>query len=296
MNTSKRKPFISFVLSILTPGLGQVYNAQLKKGIIIYSGFILLEFLIIPVFKLQLSFNGMMFWMAASFTIYIYAIVDSIFYTMQKKDNIIFPYNKWLIYLLVIIFNMSIHYIFSRSEYWGVKAYSIPTTAMEPTLLLDDYIIADLKCYNDRNPNPGDLIIFQYPLDPELDYIKRCVAVGGQTVEIIEKVVYINGERFPDSSYVKFIDPRIFGKEEGRYSFKTYNNLGSRDNFGPFLVPEGHYFVMGDNRDNSADSRDWGAVPGKNLKGQVLFVYFSLDKSASLLSKIRTNRIGLYLK
>jgi signal peptidase I len=291
------KPLISFILSILVPGLGQVYNSQLKKGIIIYSSFLFLEFIIIPVFRLQFTFSGIMLCLVLFISIYIYAIADSIYFSIVSNKQKIFSYNKWFIYLLAIIFNISIHTIFELSDYWGVEPYSIPTSAMEPTLLHGDYIIADLTAYDSKTPEPGDIIIFQYPLNPELDYIKRCIAVGGQTLEIIDKKVFVNGVRFADSSFVKFIDRRILTKEEGNKFFKTYNNLGSRDNFGPILIPEGHYFVMGDSRDNSADSRVWGFVPEQNLKGKALFIYFSWDKSAQSFSKkIRSKRMGLNFK
>jgi signal peptidase I len=138
-----------------------------------------------------------------------------------------------------------------------VQAFKIPSPSMVPTLLVGDHILvnkflfgfrvpfADGKIMAIREPERGDVIVFRYPRDRKLDFIKRCVAVGGETVEVREKQVFINGEAV-DFEQAVFLD-------EGSL-------LTGRDTFGPVTVPEGKVFVMGDNRDNSNDSRFWGYV------------------------------------
>lgn len=187
-----------------------------------------------------------------------------------------------------------------------VQAYHIPSGSMENTLLEGDYVLGDKLTFGTqipdrlpilnyklpsfrmpgfRNPQPGDLLIFEFPEDPSRDFIKRCIAVEGQTVEIKDKVVYVDGSPFEDPDGVKFADRQSRPK---RYS--------ARDNYGPYTVPPGHVFVMGDNRDNSYDSRFWGPVSLDKVKAHPLLIYFSWDSHVplwNLVSKVRWGRLGL---
>ncbi|RMG67326.1 MAG: signal peptidase I [Calditrichaeota bacterium] len=202
-----------------------------------------------------------------------------------------------------------------------IAAYKIPTSSMEDTLLVGDFLLVNKFVYGAATPSwigipftkigvnipwvrlpaitepkPYDVVVFKYPLDPSMDYIKRCIAVGGQTVLIKNKVVYVDGKRFPDPPHLKFADP--FGRS--RYGYTLFRpGLGDRDNFGPLKVPEGHYFMMGDNRDYSSDSRQWGFVPEQNLVGKPLIVYLSWDSRTpdlGLWQKIRWNRLALVVR
>jgi signal peptidase I len=165
-----------------------------------------------------------------------------------------------------------------------IQAFRIPTGSMEDTLLVGDFLFVNKMVYGSeidigfggnrllyyrfpaiRDPKPGDVIVFRYPDDPSRDFIKRCVAVAGQTVEIRDKVLYVDG-RAREEPYVVHKDPRVLPREMNR-----------RDNFGPYVVPQGHLFMMGDNRDNSHDSRFWGALPRNLVKGQAMFLYWSWD-------------------
>ena len=157
-----------------------------------------------------------------------------------------------------------------------VQAFKIPSPSMVPTLLVGDHILvnkflfgfrvpfAEGKIIAIREPERGDVIVFRYPRDRKLDFIKRCVAVGGETVEVREKQVFINGEAVEFEQAV-FLD-------EGSL-------LTGRDTFGPVTVPEGKVFVMGDNRDNSNDSRFWGYVDLKDVKGKAMVIYWSWNKA-----------------
>ncbi|MFC1528970.1 signal peptidase I, partial [Candidatus Latescibacterota bacterium] len=134
-----------------------------------------------------------------------------------------------------------------------------------------------------RDPEPGDVIVFKYPIDPSKDFIKRCIAVGGQTVEIRDKKVYVDGEYKDLPEHVKFVVENILPLQ-----------LGPRDNLGPLVVPEGHMFMMGDNRDNSNDSRFWGFVPYENIKGKAVIIWWSWNKEVplyDLVHKVRWGRI-----
>ncbi len=145
-----------------------------------------------------------------------------------------------------------------------VQAFRIPSCSMEDTLLVGDFVLSEKVTYRFRPPRRGELVVFKYPLNPEKAFIKRCVAVAGDTVVIRDKVLYVNGVPFPDPPGTKYTDPRVLS---AIYS--------TRDNFGPVVVPPGHIFVIGDNRDNSNDSRFWGALPLEDVVARPLFIYFS---------------------
>ena len=164
------------------------------------------------------------------------------------------------------------------------QAYQIPSGSMERTLLVGDYIYINKMLYGPeidlgvgghqfihhrfpgfRKPEPGDIIVFKYPVDMRKDFIKRCVAVEGQTVAVRNKVLYVDGKK-QNEPYVMHEDDRVIARE-----------LSPRDNFGPITVPKGKLFMMGDNRDNSLDSRFWGPLPIGLVKGKAIFRYFSWD-------------------
>ena len=164
-----------------------------------------------------------------------------------------------------------------------IQSYHIPSESMENTLLKGDFLFASKFIYGAkvpfvdwylpavRDPKPGDIVIFKYPGDGKTDYIKRCIAVEGQTVEVKGTKVYIDGVE-QEEDYTKFKD----------------GDRNRRD-YGPYVVPEDHIFVMGDNRDNSFDSRFWGPLDKKLLRGKALFIYFSVDYDKHWL---RFGRIG----
>jgi len=165
-----------------------------------------------------------------------------------------------------------------------IQAFRIPTSSMEDTLLAGDFLFVNKMVYGSeidvgfggnrilyhrfpmiRDPKPGDIIVFRYPDDPARDFIKRCVADGGQQVELRDKVLYVDG-RAREEPYAVHKDPRILPRE-----------TSPRDNFGPIVVPQGHLFMMGDNRDNSHDSRFWGPLPRALVKGKAMILYWSWD-------------------
>lgn len=175
-----------------------------------------------------------------------------------------------------------------------VQAFKIPSGSMEDTLLVGDYLLVNKLVYGIQNPLNGerylsfshpqreDIIVFEFPEDTRnkslgfwerKDFIKRIVGVPGDTVEVRDKNVYVNGEPFKIPQEVH----------------KNKETIPQRDNMAPVKVPEGMYFVMGDNRDNSFDSRFWGFVPKENIKGKAFIKYWSWDHGRTLP---RFDRIG----
>ena len=146
-----------------------------------------------------------------------------------------------------------------------VSAYQVNSASMEDALYEGDFIFVNKLAYEfDNAPKAGDIIVFKYPNNPQKEYIKRIVAVGGETVTVADKIVYVNEEVAMIPVTTKNTDKRIIP-----------GDLSFRDNFGPYLVNMDEYFVVGDNRDDSRDSRFWGTVPRDHIVGKAVFVYWS---------------------
>ncbi|MEW5796526.1 MAG: signal peptidase I [Candidatus Zixiibacteriota bacterium] len=170
-----------------------------------------------------------------------------------------------------------------------VEAYKIPTASMEDTLLIGDFLLANKFVYGARlplvdwrlpaisEPERGDVVIFLFPGDGITKYIKRCVAVPGDTVLVKNKALFVNGDRFPDSAYAKYVDTTRTGQQNVHR--RRAGGQDSRDFFGPYIVPPNCYFMMGDNRDNSYDSRYWQAVPKDLILGEAIMVHWSWNES-----------------
>jgi signal peptidase I len=160
-----------------------------------------------------------------------------------------------------------------------IQTFYIPSSSMEETLLVGDHLFVNRFIYGPtafeiekkllplREVRRGDIVVFRSPKEPTLDLVKRCMAVGGDTVRIVDQQLYISGKPVADKSYVVHK-----GSDSG---LGYYEAPPHRDNFGPERVPEDHYFCMGDNRDNSYDSRFWGPLPAHLVKGRALFIYWS---------------------
>lgn len=170
-----------------------------------------------------------------------------------------------------------------------VQAFKIPSGSMIPTLLIGDHILVNKFVYGVRvpylgteivsigSPRRGDVVVFIYPQDEDKDFIKRVVGVAGDTIEVRDKKLYVNGAPADDPN-AHFVD-----------GLEARNSPEHRDNYGPFTVPPGSIFVMGDNRDRSYDSRFWGPVSLDKVKGKAFLIYWSWDGSSRW---VRWDRIG----
>ena len=176
-----------------------------------------------------------------------------------------------------------------------VQAFKIPSGSMKQTLQIGDHILVNKFIYGIKipflrktiipvkNPKHGDIIVFKFPEDPDKDFIKRVIGIAGDVIEISDKNVYVNHKRLNQGAgYGIHMDLSIIPA-----------NMQPRDNLGPIVVPENSLFVMGDNRDHSYDSRFWGFVNLKAVKGKAFIIYWSWDKENF---GVRWNRIGQILK
>ena len=193
----------------------------------------------------------------------------------EKKSTLREYYEALLI--AIIFVNFARIFVF--------QAFKIPTGSMEDNLKVGDHIIVNKFIYGPvplpwltafplREIKRGDIIVFRYPLQPETDYVKRVIGLPGDTLMVRDKNVYINGRKL-DEPYTIHEDPVVYPAQQA-----LPEPYRSRDQYGPYTVPEGHYFAMGDNRDRSSDSRFWGTVPRSMIKGRAFMVYWSWGRTA----------------
>jgi signal peptidase I len=173
-----------------------------------------------------------------------------------------------------------------------IQAFKIPSGSMIPTLLIGDHILVNKFIYGTkipltdrkilvwRSPEKGDIIVFKYPENPKKDFIKRVIATGGDVIEERDKVIHVNGKALTEP-YAHHFDQSIHS-----------GGADPRDNFGPIEVPNDKLFVMGDNRDQSYDSRYWGFVDLREIRGKALIIYWSWDPD----NWLRFNRIGRLIR
>ena len=266
------------MLSLLEPGLGQIYNGQAGKGIFI----LVLPLFLMPLLPICINSNKFLFalviFVCLTTIYYIFSIADAVRTALKFKFVYnLKRYNKIIVYLGIIAIVFTANTVISgilKNNY--MQAYKIPSKSNKPTLLPGDQILADRRD-SAKEPKRGAFIVFEFPEDPEKDFVKRIVAIAGDTVEISDKVLQINNQ-VANEPYVIHSTQEIYPEK-----------INPRDNFGPVIVPEGTCFVLGDNRDQSYDSRFWRFVKNSKIKGTVKTIYWSWDKKNM---KIRWNRIG----
>jgi signal peptidase I len=220
----------------------------------------------------------------------------------RPRDPVIIEYSKSLFPVLLIV-------LLFRSFLF--EPFKIPSGSMIPTLLIGDFILVNKFAYGLKlpvlntkfisvgEPERGDVVVFRYPKDPSVNFIKRMVGLPGDNITYRNKTLYINGDPVPiveDGRYsdvpVKCSTPasdaRLINEQLGDVQHQSLIHLGSPGRDGQWKVPEGHYFVMGDNRDRSNDSREWGFVPEENLMGRAVGIWmnFDLNKGCGDLSRV----------
>ncbi len=269
MESSRRRiPVVALLLSLCVPGLGQMYNGQFKRGIVLCLWIVLLG--TIPFLTgLFFRFYGMLVCLVIFLASLLFVGLDAFIGAIKAKGITLKPYNKWYIYLVVWIVSsfLFLPSLSSLIKNNVARAYRIPSSGMEPALLVGDYLIADMIPYKSAKPKRGDIVVFEYPKDPSKYFIKRVIGLEGEKVQIIRNKVYINEQMIEDP----------WGHFSGNSPWAKY--LPSMENFGPVVVPKDCLFVLGDNRDNSQDSRFWGFVNIKKVKGKPLYLYWAANKA-----------------
>jgi signal peptidase I len=287
-----RRLWLATLLGLVSPGLGQLYNGRLAKALLIFMGMGLLSLplswlaMVIPLHLINLAVP-----LAALLGVHVASGLDAARDARRLREEPRPWFARW--YSCAVVWLLS---AFIGAPLWAavlrtfwVQAFKIPTGAMERTILIGDHLLVDKTAYGvrvpsfegsmrlrPRQPARGDVIVFLYPEDPTRSFMKRVIGVPGDTVEVRGRTVLVNSTTLAEP-YARFLNE----ENEGR----------GRD-WGPRTVPPDHLFVLGDNRDNSKDSRHWGFLPAENLLGRATIVYYSEDRDG----RIRWERIGLRLQ
>jgi len=240
----------------------------------------------------------------------IISLLDVLFWAKKrrqegKKPSLLIEYSRAFFPVLLVV-------LVIRS--FLIQPYRVPTSSLVPTVLPGDFILVkqyeyglrlpvlDTKIVNVSEPKRGQIFLFRYPPNPEITYVKRVIGVPGDHIEYRDKVLYINGKEakqtllekthYLDENGIYYTVNRIEEDLDGVKHQIFVLPEGGQTQDVDVIVPPGHYFAMGDNRDNSGDSRIWGFVPEANLIGQAFWVFMSWDPNAAGFDKIRWNRIG----
>lgn len=284
-NIRRRHPWVALLFAIPPAGLGHLYSGKPKAAVIWLAAWVVVASAFFEVLRYG-DFHPANVLLPVSIVVGLYVTHwVSAWRTARRQpaDYRLRSYNRWYYY---VAWYVGVWVILSCVVLLSdpPKGYGVPSVSMANTIQMGETILADMTAYQTESPKPGDIVVFYHPLYRQQLYMKRCVAGPRDTVEIRDKALYVNGERFPDPPGVIHIDTLPDGsqhvlerKADGEYT---------RDNWGPRVVPTGSYFMLGDNRDDSNDSRYYWTVPGELVIAKVIRIGYSPD----------WDRIGLRLE
>ncbi|UJF31507.1 signal peptidase I [Paenibacillus hexagrammi] len=252
MREKRRYPAIASLLSILVPGLCQFYNGQIRKASMLL--FLRLALLYVFLFTGMLDhYYGMVSLMLIEICICLFAIIDAVVISIVRKKVVLRKYQRIYIYLLIIMIACGYSYFIDTSMVIGRKAEISSGSSMAPTLQANERFVIDTRTKHFKR---GDIIVFWRPGGGQQQFVKRIIAIGGDTIEMKEGKVFVNGEEISES-YIT--TPKM------------------NTHWGPAQIPEGQYFVLGDNRDNSLDSHIFGPISESLIIGKAKFIYWASD-------------------
>jgi len=292
---NKRRVWLALILSFLLPGLGQLYCGKFRRGLVLFLLSILNVPLILCLFYISTSPVLMPIMLAsgaASTVVRLCAIIDA--GLLAKRAGPHYQprnYNRPLVYITVIVasylLNSGIAYLIKT---YTVEAFVQPSFSSYPTVLPHDRILANKTAYRKQDPQRGDMVVFIPPIDPHQFFVHRVVAVAGDTIELKDNELYINGQKLPrqlipDSGYEKAtlgLPPRQYegqvfqevnGNSRYRIFLTTWPFSWKLRNFDRITVPPDHCFVLGDNRNASRDSRIFGPIHLDTIIGRADYIY-----------------------
>ena len=292
----KRYASLAVFFSLISPGMGHLYVGKWKTAILI-PFFLLLIIAFMGWTKLVFLSEGMSNIALIMIVFYLFVMISSFVAARNPSSHNLNTSQKWYLYILflVVLAVINTAVMDHRGKLFGFEPFRIPASSMLPTMMVNDFMMVDTWAYDNKEPDIGDIIVFDYPRDRKIKYVKRLIGKGGDHIVYSNKVLYING---------KVIKRELIGeysKTAMEYKMDEYNEyLAGRTNKilltpsrpaidSEYIVPEGHYFVMGDNRDNSNDSRYWGVFPHDYLHGKVEYIWFSIDNDMN----VRSDRMGI---
>lgn len=295
----RRSPLAAAVLAVLAPGLGHVYSGQAKRAVL-YAWLVLL----IPVGSAFLllylpwrPWNVILPLLLVPTTI-LFVIGDAIVRARSAPTEFELRwYNRWYVYVVVIVVAVLVLAPAQRRALRSaIRTFTITSSSMEPALLVGDYVAARMR--RPEQPNRGDIVLFSWADDPSVSFIKRIMGLPGDTLEMRAKLLIVNGARV-NEPYVQ-----VLGTEDGGHEWMNWQVAylaqrqdstpykPTRDTWGPIVIPPGMYFVLGDNREESLDSRYRGLIPSVSILGRPRRLYFSWEADRG---SVRWNRIGRQL-
>ena len=295
-NRYKRRIWLAVLLSLIMPGLGQIYCGRFKRGLVLNFLNILPLPIIIGLFSLSDSPALMQIAIVlilAGVMVLLAAILDSAFLAKRATAGYqLRDYNNPVVYVLLVLIVTggsigSTLYIRSK----GLEAFRVPTASCYPTIVPNDRILANKHAYNRADPQRGDLVVHICPFNRHWNYIKRVVAVTGDTVEIKDGWLYVNSQKLlrrklPESTLENIrvtvenqpLEGEVFEETNGNARYNIFLAEPPHDkttgDFERITVPEHHCFVLGDNRNLSRDSRDFGPIPLATIKGRADYIYW----------------------
>jgi len=273
-----KEPLVAVLLALVLPGLGQVYAGRMKRGLTLLAINVLatvaaLAYLVYPNTRLQPS---LLLLLAPIFAFSLFVVIDAYrcvrawntqhnlvrSITAGKRIGLLFA----ILMVLLLPGPSQLIAQYVRSHF--IASYKMPAGSMEPTLLPGDRLLVDKAIYRKTEPKRGDMIVFKYPEDPKRPFIKRLVGLPGETIEIRNEKLVINGE--------------ILQGPEGWKSLSYYNEgkYGSRGQV--VQIPPNRYYVLGDNSASSHDSRFWGFVPRENVIGKAYKIFYPFQRSGPI--------------
>lgn len=269
------RPLIAVLLSLLVVGLGHVYSGRTRKGIVLWGIGFAAGALALATGAFA-TFGGMVATVALVLAYRLFTAVDAALAARRAEPFVPRPYARWygiagillVCSLLVPLLLPALVPLLLPARRFA--AFKVPSGTMDPTLQVGDLMIADMRAWERREPQRGDLVLHR-TADGHM-MIRRVIALPGERIELRDKVVWIDGAPIEDP-WAVHTDPRIY--PASRFS----GPYAARDQFGPLIVPEGTLFLLGDNRDNSSDSRFHGPIDRSLLAGRPLYVYWSADPS-----------------
>jgi len=306
----ERKPLFALALSLFFVGLGQVYNGKLRKGALLFLisiifPLLLFQLSVVVADKMLIAFLVLSF--LANLGIYIWAALDAWKQAKRiRKNYTLKTYNKLYLYIILIVVLNFFSYgriINLQKICFFALPYRMSTGSMIPTVLPGDFIMTDRRIDHSAENHGlkrGELVVFKYPQNKEKHFIKRIIGLPGDEIELKGVELYLNGEKRTVKEVLFSEGRRDKNIKKGTVAFYEKGDSGTyivfyiegtaRKNL-IVTVPEGYCFVLGDNRDNSMDSRHWGMIPLIDVVARAKQVYFSVNPEGG----IRWGRIGKLL-